>query len=116
VTAESASIVAIIIGAIAVLASATYALLRMLSLRTRFDRISNAPGVVAAAGLPARVERISTGVQRLQESGTKWDALLESVTATRDAGFRLQSGIDSVAACMIDLLDTFVPSMRGSVT
>lgn len=113
-TVESASIAAIVIGAVAVLSTLIYALVRGLRVGSRIDRISRSPAVVAVAKLPAEADRISASVQRLQEVGDRWDSLFESLTATRDAGTRLQSGVDSVAACIIDLLDTLVPSMRGS--
>ena len=113
-TAESASIAAILLGAVAVLAALIFALVRGLRVQSRLNRISNSQAVAAATKLSGEGERISAGVQRLRETGRRWDSLLESLTATRDAGARLQSGIDSVAACIIDLLDTFAPSQRGS--
>lgn len=113
-TAESASIVEILIGAVAVLSALVYVLVRGLRVQSRLDRISRSPGVVAAANLPAEGERISAAIQHLQEVGGRWDSLVESLTATRDAGTRLQTGIDSVATCIIDLLDTFAPSQRGA--
>ncbi|HEY7993124.1 MAG TPA: hypothetical protein VID24_02800 [Candidatus Eremiobacteraceae bacterium] len=110
---ESASIVAIIIGAIAVLAAAVYALLAALQTRSRVRRISDSPALVAASKLPALGERISAGVESLQAASDRWDALVEQLTAAQDATARLQSGIDSVAACIVDLLDVFAPSLRG---
>jgi len=115
-TAEGASITAILIGAVVVLSTLIYALVRGLKVQSRLDRISRSPATIAASKLPVEGERISASVQRLQQAGDRWDLLLESVTATRDAGTRLQSGIESVAACIIDLLDTFVPSERGSAS
>lgn len=115
-TSESASIAAIIVAAIALLASLVYLLVRGVTIQSRVKRISNSPAAVAAAKLPALGERISAGVQQLQSSGERLDDLVEQVTAARDAGGRLRSGIDSVAACVVDLLDTFAPSARGSAS
>jgi len=115
-TLESASIVAIIIGAVAVLASMAFALIRALNIRARLKRISNSPASVAASKLPQLGERISAGVEKLQAASDRWDGLAERLTAARDASTRLQSGIDSVAACVIDLLETFAPSLRGTAS
>jgi len=115
-TLESASIVAIIIGAVAVLASAVYVLVRGLGIRSRLGRISDSPALIAASKLPALGERISTGVEKLQAASDRWDGLAERLTAARDASTRFQSGIDSVAVCIIDLLETFAPSLRGAAS
>jgi hypothetical protein len=110
---ESASIVAIIVGAVALLASMAYALIRALNIQARLKRISNSPAFVAASKLPKLGERISVGVEKLQAASDRWDGLAERLTAARDASARFQSGIDSVAACIVDLLDVFAPSLRG---
>ena len=112
-TAESASIAAIIVGAVALLASVVYLLVRAVKIQSRIKRISDSPAAVAAAKLPALGDRISAGVQQLQSTGERLDDLVEQITAVRDAGGRLRTGIDSVAACIVDLLDTFTPSARG---
>ncbi|HET9342250.1 MAG TPA: hypothetical protein VFO25_05015 [Candidatus Eremiobacteraceae bacterium] len=113
---ENASIVAIIIGAVAVLATVVYALVRGLRIRSRLTRITDSPAFVAASELPALGERISAGIEKLQAASDRWDELAHRLTAARDASSRLQSGIDSVAACVIDLLDTFAPSLRGTAS
>ena len=115
-TLENVSIAAIIIGAVAVLGSVVYALVRVLSIRSRLKRISDSPAFVAATKLPALGERISIGIEKLQAASDRWDELAERLTAARDASTRLQSGIDSVAACVIDLLETFAPSLRGTAS
>jgi len=113
---ESASIVAVIIGAAMLLASMVYALVRTLSIQARLKRISNSPAFIAASELPQAGERISAGIEKLQAASDRWDGLSERLTAARDASTRLQSGIDSVAACVIDLLETFAPSQRGTAS
>jgi hypothetical protein len=113
---ESASIVAIIIGAVAVLASVAYALISALNIQARLKRISNSPAFVAASKLPQLGDRIAAGVEKLQAASDRWDGLAERLTAARDASARLQSGIDSVAVCIIDLLETFAPSLRGTAS
>lgn len=113
---ENASIVAIMIGAVAVLATVVYALVRALRIQSRLKRIADSPAVVAASELPALGERISAGVEKLQAASDRWDELAERLTAARDASTRLQSGIESVAACVIDLLETFAPSLRGTAS
>ena len=115
-TAESASIAAIIIGAVALLAAVLYALARALMFQSRLKRISNSPAAVAAAKLPALGERISAGVQELQSTGERVDEFVEQITAARDAGGRLRSGIDTVAACIVDLLETFAHSPPGAAS
>jgi len=115
-TAQSASMVAILVGLVAVLGSMVYALIRALRIQTRLKRISNSPAALAAAKLPALGERISACVQELQGTGERLNDVVESLTATRDAGNSLQSGVDSIAACVIDLVDTFAPSARGSAS
>jgi len=113
---EGASIVAIIIGAVIGLASFVYALIRALNIQARLKRISNSPAAVAVSKLPQLGDRISAGVERLQAASDRWDDLAERLTAARDASARLQSGIDSVAVCIIDLLETFAPSLRGAAS
>lgn len=114
--AESASIAAILLGAVALLASVVYLSVRALKILSRLKRTSNSPAAIAVAKFPALGERISAAVQQLQSSSERLDELIEQVTAARDAGGRLRSGIESVAACIIELLDTFAPSQRGGAT
>lgn len=111
---ESASIVAIVIGAVAVLASMVYALVRALKFQSRLKRISNSPAFVAASKLPRLGDRIAAGVQQLQAIGGRLDVAIERLTAAHEASDRLSEAIASVATCVVDLLETFAPSLRGS--
>ena len=115
-TIESASIAAIVVGVAAALSALIYALVVALRVQARLRRVSGSAAAVAARQLPAQAERIAAGVQRLQAFGERWDVLVDRLTAARDASTRLQSGIDSVAACVIDLLETFAPSLRGTAS
>lgn len=113
---ESASIVAIVIGAVAVLASMVYALVRALKFQSRLKRISTSPAFVAASKLPRLGDRIAAGVQQLQAIGGRLDVAIERLTAAHEASDRLSEAIASVATCVVDLLETFAPSLRGSAS
>lgn len=113
-TIEAASVTAIIVGAAAVLGSMIFLLVRALRIGTRLEHISSSPSMVAATTLPAAGSRIAVGVERLGLMGERVQSIVEQLTAARDASERLREGVASVSACVIDLLDVFAPSLRGS--
>ena len=112
-TAESVSVSAIIVAAGVLLGSAAFAFVNALRIGSRLKKISASPAFVAATRLPTLGERIATGAARLQAIGGRFEAAAEQLTAARDASTRLHDGVESVAACIVGLLDVFVPSMRG---
>lgn len=112
-TAEAMSVTAIIIAAAALLVSLVFAFFRALRIASRLRKTSKSSGFAAATALPAAGARIAAGAQQLQAIG-RWKAVVERLAYAHDASDRLREDVDAVAACVVDLLDLFVPSLRGS--
>ena len=99
----------------ALLVSSLIALVRILAVRRALQRMTRGPAFRAISGLPTPLERVKGAFERLETLTTRLDAVVDELAAAARSGARFAMEVGLVASATEDLLDTFVPSMRGSV-
>jgi hypothetical protein len=106
---------ALFVSLAAVVGVAVWALVRGLSLRRAIKRVTSKPAFQAVAALPVQFERIGAGVRELQSTGARFSMLTARLQDASVSGVRIAADIRLVADATEDLLETFIPSMRGSM-
>jgi len=86
---------------------------RAFSLFRRAKAMQAKPAFLALSALPAQAERINASIQQLAPLGERLNAVARDVAAASASAASLMVDVGLVASATEELLDTFVPSMRG---
>ena len=112
--AEVAGLVMIAVALVAVVAAAISTLVRALAVRRRLTAIAARPAVRAVAGIAEDSKRIAASAAPLRSLGERLDRINADMMDAAAAGARLGLDVRAIAGAVEDLLETLVPSLRGT--
>jgi hypothetical protein len=112
----SAGIGLTLLSVAAVIGCATWAVVRLTSVRRRAITLLGKPAVRALDGLGGQSERIQAALDLLAASSARFEPIGRQLAAAAASGARFAAEVDLAARTTEDLLVTLVPSMRGSAS
>jgi hypothetical protein len=114
-TLEAVGLVMIAAAVVALVAAAVPVIVRLVRVQRRAASIRTSPAYQAVDGIAKQGRRIGAGAARLQSMDERIEAISRDVVTAATAGGRLGIDVRAVAAATEELLDTFLPSMRGAM-
>jgi hypothetical protein len=106
----------VVVSVVAVLACATWAIVRLTSVQHRVNTLLEKPAIRALDGLRSQSERIQAALEQLAASSARFEVVGREVAAAVESSARFAADVALTARTTEDLLDTLVPSMRGSAS
>lgn len=86
---------------------------RAFAVDRRLKMMAAKPAFRALSAVPGEAERIGASIQRLAPLGERLDAVARELANASASAASLMIDVGLVASATEQLLDTFVPSMRG---
>ena len=99
---------AILVGGVAL------AVVRLMVLQRHTRTFGAAPAVQALRGIADAGSRMAVSLAPLASLSSRLERINEDMMAAAAAGAKLGLDVGAIAAAVEDLLDTFVPDLRGS--
>ena len=112
-TIATAGMALAIFSLVLLLAFAIPLFVRFLEIQKRAAAVQRRPGFRALSGLQAQGERIGASVLRLQAVSDRFADLGAEIASLAESGSRWAADVKLVARATEDLLEAFVPSLRG---
>ena len=115
-SAQLAGLSLVVLAIIALLVGVSVVFVRGAGMRRALGHLAASPSARAIAGIAENSRHIAESAAPLSTLGARIEAITDRLSEAALTGTQLGVELSAVARVVDDLLDTFVPSLRGSAS